>query len=160
MTKNTSNKTSSLNRKVCHGSGNPSRLSELLFAQHLWPYGSVFHRQPVVSDSDDLALNLGISPRHFKRRFKRATGDSPLAYLQRLRIEAAKQKLELTQETVNEITWQVGYEDSNSFRRLFKKCTGLSPREYRERFAPVGSPLTQKQDNTAQYQSHGEGYGI
>jgi transcriptional regulator GlxA family with amidase domain len=109
---------------------------------------------------DDLALNLGISPRHFKRRFKRATGDSPLAYLQRLRIEAAKQKLELTQETVNEITCQVGYEDSNSFRRLFRKCTGLSPREYRERFAQVGSPLTQNQDNTVQYQPHGEGYGI
>jgi len=84
---------------------------------------------------DSMASDLGISPRHFKRRFKSATGDSPLIYLQRLRIEAAKQKLETTQETVNEITWQVGYEDSNSFRRLFKKHTGLSPREYRERFA-------------------------
>ncbi|MBI5063699.1 MAG: GlxA family transcriptional regulator [Desulfatitalea sp.] len=83
---------------------------------------------------DDLASDLGISPRHFKRRFKNATGDSPLAYLQRLRIEAAKHKLETTLETVNEITWQVGYEDSNSFRRLFRNFTGLSPREYRERF--------------------------
>lgn len=88
---------------------------------------------------DDLALDLGISPRHFKRRFKSATGDSPLAYLQRLRIEAAKRKLETTQETVDEITWQVGYEDSNSFRRLFRKHTGLSPREYRERFARMKS---------------------
>ncbi|MGC9195121.1 MAG: GlxA family transcriptional regulator [Syntrophobacteraceae bacterium] len=83
---------------------------------------------------DELATDLAISPRHFKRRFKRATGDSPLAYLQRLRIEAAKQKLETTQETVDAITSQVGYEDSNSFRRLFRKLTGLSPREYRERF--------------------------
>ncbi len=86
---------------------------------------------------DSPASELGISPRHFKRRFKSATGDSPLAYLQRVRIEAAKRKLETTQETVNEITCQVGYEDSNSFRRLFKKYTGLSPSEYRSRFARV-----------------------
>lgn len=86
---------------------------------------------------DSLASELGISPRHFKRRFKSATGDSPLTYLQRLRTEAAKRKLETTQETVNEITWQVGYEDSNSFRQLFKKYTGLSPREYRARFTRV-----------------------
>ncbi len=84
---------------------------------------------------DALAEDLGISSRHFKRRFKNATGDSPLTYLQRVRIEAAKQKLETTRENITEITWQVGYEDSNSFRRLFKKFTGLSPREYRERFA-------------------------
>lgn len=86
---------------------------------------------------DDLALDLGISPRHFKRRFKNATGDSPLAYLQRIRIEAAKRKLERTMETINEITWQIGYEDSNSFRKLFRKHTGLSPREYRDRFAKI-----------------------
>jgi transcriptional regulator GlxA family with amidase domain len=84
-----------------------------------------------------LASNLGFSPRHFKRRFKSATGDSPLTYLQRIRIEAAKQKLESTMDSVNEITWQVGYEDSNSFRRLFKKYTGLSPREYRDRFTRI-----------------------
>ena len=82
-----------------------------------------------------LASDLGISPRHFKRRFKSATGDSPLGYLQRIRIETAKQQLETTMETVDEITSQVGYEDSNSFRRLFKKYTGLSPRAYRDRFA-------------------------
>ena len=81
-----------------------------------------------------LASDLGISSRHFKRRFKKATGISPLAYLQRVRIEAAKTHLETTREPVNQITWQVGYEDSNSFRRLFKKYTGLSPRAYRERF--------------------------
>ncbi len=86
---------------------------------------------------DTLAEELGISSRHFKRRFKNATGDSPLTYLQRVRIEAAKQKLETTRENITEITWQVGYEDSNSFRRLFKKFTGLSPREYRERFSRV-----------------------
>ena len=84
---------------------------------------------------DDLAAQFGISPRHFVRRFKSATGDSPLQYLQRIRIETAKQKLEKTRQPVAEITRQIGYKDPNSFRKLFKKNTGLSPREYRNRFS-------------------------
>ncbi len=84
---------------------------------------------------DTLSKDLGISPRHFKRRFKKATGENPLAYLQLLRIENAKRELEMTQKTVNEITWGVGYEDINSFRKLFKKHTGMSPTEYRKRFS-------------------------
>lgn len=83
---------------------------------------------------DSLAKDLGVSPRHFIRRFKNATGDSPLAYLQRIRIEAAKQKMERTTLSLEEITCQVGYEDPNSFRKLFRKITGLPPREYRNRF--------------------------
>lgn len=81
-----------------------------------------------------LASELAISPRHFVRRFKTATGETPLAYLQRVRIEAAKQTLETTSEPIDVITRQVGYEDTNSFRKLFKKNTGLSPKEYRDRF--------------------------
>lgn len=84
-----------------------------------------------------LASDLGISPRHFIRRFKIATGDTPLAYLQRIRIEAAKQTLETTEKSIDEITWQVGYEDTNSFRKLFRKNTGLSPKEYRSRFTQL-----------------------
>ncbi|MCP4109845.1 MAG: AraC family transcriptional regulator [Desulfobacteraceae bacterium] len=86
---------------------------------------------------DDLADMAGISPRHFKRRFKQATGETPLAYLQLLRIENAKQKLETTRDTINDITWNVGYEDIHSFRRLFKKYTGLSPKEYRNKFSHI-----------------------
>jgi len=83
---------------------------------------------------DDLARQVGISPRHFKRRFRKASGETPLGYLQNVRIEAAKRKLENTQEKVNEITYRIGYEDSSTFRRLFKKHTGISPREYRDKF--------------------------
>lgn len=90
---------------------------------------------PVSMDS--VASDLCMSPRHFKRRFKNATGDTPQTYLQRLRIEEAKQKLETTLDSFDEITWKVGYESSNSFRRLFKKYTGLSPREYKDRFSRV-----------------------
>jgi transcriptional regulator GlxA family with amidase domain len=84
---------------------------------------------------DALAGDAGLSSRHFKRRFKQATGESPLEYLQRVRIEQAKQRLETTRDTMNEITWQIGYEDSSSFRRLFKKFTGLAPRAYRDKFS-------------------------
>lgn len=84
---------------------------------------------------DELAQKVGISPRHFVRRFKHATGETPVAYLQHLRIENAKERLETTVDTVNEITWSVGYEDVNSFRRLFIKHTGIPPKEYRNKFS-------------------------
>ncbi len=84
---------------------------------------------------DTLAKQVGLSPRHFKRRFKQATDESPLSYLQHIRVEIAKKKLENTMDTVNEITWKVGYEDINSFRRLFKKHAGLSPKGYRNKFS-------------------------
>ncbi len=86
---------------------------------------------------DEIADQAGISHRHFKRRFKKATNETPLAYLQHLRIEKAKQLLESSLETINEITWQVGYEDINSFRRLFKKNTGVSPKEFRNKFSAL-----------------------
>jgi transcriptional regulator GlxA family with amidase domain len=83
---------------------------------------------------DAVAKMVGISSRHFKRRFRKATGESPLTYLQNLRIEAAKDKLATTQANVNEITYMIGYEDSSTFRRLFKKQVGISPRGYRDKF--------------------------
>jgi len=88
---------------------------------------------------DGIASEVGISPRHFKRRFKQATGETPIHYLQRVRIEAARRKLEAGDDPVSEITWQVGYEDAGSFRRLFKRHTGLSPRAYREKFSRATS---------------------
>ncbi|AKH19581.1 GlxA family transcriptional regulator [Sedimenticola thiotaurini] len=86
---------------------------------------------------DRLGERCGMAPRTFKRRFKQATGDSPLAYLQSLRIERAKKILESSQIPIEQITRQVGYEDSSSFMKLFKRTTGMSPQQYRTVFSHV-----------------------
>jgi len=77
--------------------------------------------------------------RTFLRRFKKATGDSPLEYLQRLRVEAAKRLLERGETQIDLITTAVGYEDASSFRRLFKQIVGVSPTVYRRRFVELQS---------------------
>lgn len=76
----------------------------------------------------------GLQPRTFSRRFRKATGLTPIDYVQRLRIEGAKQRLERGGTPVDEISWQVGYEDPAFFRRLFKRITGMTPKRYRRKF--------------------------
>jgi transcriptional regulator GlxA family with amidase domain len=93
-------------------------------------------RYPKTLAIDGIAREVGISPRHFKRRFKQAIGETPLSYLQQVRIEAAKKRLESSRDPISDITWQIGYTDTSSFCRLFKKTTGLSPRDYRAKFSP------------------------
>ncbi|MGV7224243.1 MAG: GlxA family transcriptional regulator [Nitrospinales bacterium] len=88
---------------------------------------------------NSLAQNHGMSQRAFERRFKSATGDTPLLYLQRVRVETAKRFLETDNQTFNEITYKVGYEDSSFFRKIFKKHTGLLPKEYRKKFQVLGN---------------------
>ena len=88
---------------------------------------------------DEVADHVCISSRHFKRRFRQATGFTPIRYLQLVRIETAKHRLESTLASIEEITGQIGYDDCSTFRRLFKQHTGLSPREYRGRFQRVPS---------------------
>ena len=83
---------------------------------------------------DSLSRDYGMSRRTFERRFKTATGDTPLIYQQRIRVEAAKRMLEEASHSFDEITYQVGYEDSSSFRKVFLKQTGLRPTEYRRKF--------------------------
>jgi len=75
-----------------------------------------------------------LAERTFKRRFVAATGLTPIAYVQRLRVEDAKRRLERTDASVDEISWRVGYEDGAFFRRLFKRVTGVAPGAYRKRF--------------------------
>jgi transcriptional regulator GlxA family with amidase domain len=86
---------------------------------------------------DRLARDHGMSRRTFERRFKTATGDTPLSYQQRIRVEAAKRLLEDGNRSFEEITYQVGYEDSSSFRKVFLKQTGLRPTEYQKKFQRV-----------------------
>lgn len=82
----------------------------------------------------DLAEHAGLSERSFLRRFQRATGNSPAAYLQRLRVEKARGALERGPQSTAEIAWAVGYRDASAFARAFKSVTGLSPGAYRDRF--------------------------
>lgn len=90
-----------------------------------------------LSDSitvSDLASQASLGQRTLARRFKKATGDTPLEYLQHLRIGKARTLLETTNTPIEQITWDIGYEDVSSFRRLFKRITHLSPTAYRKRF--------------------------
>ena len=88
----------------------------------------------VANPVDEMIRRSKLAERTFKRRFAAATGLTPIAYVQRLRIEDAKRRLERTDASVDEISWRVGYEDSAFFRRLFKRTTGLAPGAYRKRF--------------------------
>ena len=88
----------------------------------------------VASPVEAMIKRSRLAERTFKRRFANATGLTPLAYIQRLRIEDAKRRLERTEASVDEISWRVGYEDPAFFRRLFKRTTGLAPGAYRRRF--------------------------
>ncbi len=81
-----------------------------------------------------MAGRTHLSDRTFLRRFKAATGYTPNAYVQNLRIEKARGLLERTRIPVNEVGWNVGYGDPSAFSRLFKAITGLSAGEYRKRF--------------------------
>lgn len=83
----------------------------------------------------EIVKQSGIPKRTFKRRFSKATGYSPIAYVQHLRVEAAKRRLERTNTSIDRIGWSVGYEDSASFRRLFKRITGITPGGYRRKFS-------------------------
>lgn len=95
----------------------------------------------VAAPVEEMTKWSGLAPRTFKRRFKEATGQTPISYVQRIRVERAKRLLETGDEPVEEISWAVGYEDPASFRRLFRRVTGLAPGAYRQRFqVPAVSP--------------------
>jgi transcriptional regulator GlxA family with amidase domain len=88
----------------------------------------------VASPVTEMVRRSGLSERTFKRRFREATGETTIAYVQRIRVERAKRALETGGAPIEGISWAVGYEDPASFRRLFKRVTGLTPGEYRRRF--------------------------
>lgn len=84
---------------------------------------------------DQLANMLSLSRRNLERRFKKATSNTAVEYMQRVKIEAAKISLESQRENVNEVMYKVGYTDTKAFRTTFKKITGLSPVEYRNKYS-------------------------
>jgi transcriptional regulator GlxA family with amidase domain len=81
-----------------------------------------------------IAAQVAVSPRTLTRHFSQSTGDSPLGFVQKIRIEASKALLENTRLRIGDIVDRVGYSDDAAFRRLFKRYTSLSPQEYRQRF--------------------------
>lgn len=86
---------------------------------------------------DELSDHFGIGRRTLERRFKKATNNTVVEYIQRVKIEASKKQLELGRKTVNEVMYDVGYTDNKAFRDVFKKVAGLSPIEYKNRYSKV-----------------------
>lgn len=83
---------------------------------------------------ESLSSKFAIGRRNFDRRFIKATGNTPVEYSQRVKIEAAKKAFESTRKTINEVMYDVGYSDVKAFREVFRKITGMSPLEYRRRY--------------------------
>ena len=90
----------------------------------------------ISSPVEEMVRRSGLAARTFKRRFKEATGYTPIAYVQNLRVQRAKQQLETSDRSVDRISWRVGYRDPSFFRRLFKRLAGTTPSAYRRKFRP------------------------
>ncbi|WP_338876092.1 helix-turn-helix domain-containing protein [Spirosoma sp. SC4-14] len=83
---------------------------------------------------DQLASMFALGRRNLERRFKKATANTVSEYIQRVKIEAAKKGLETSRKTINELMYDVGYNDTKAFRTVFKKITGISPLDYRNKY--------------------------
>jgi transcriptional regulator GlxA family with amidase domain len=83
---------------------------------------------------EELSSRYAIGRRNFDRRFIKATGNTPVEYAQRVKIESAKKTLETSRKTVNEVMYEVGYSDVKAFREVFRKITGMSPLDYRSKY--------------------------
>ena len=83
---------------------------------------------------DELANRYTMGRRSFERRFKKATNNTVVEYMQRIKIEAAKRSFESSRKNINEVMYDVGYTDTKAFRTVFKKITGLTPIEYRNKY--------------------------
>jgi len=83
---------------------------------------------------EQLSAALAVGRRNFDRRFIKATGNTPIEYAQRVKIESAKKELENSRKTINEVMYEVGYSDVKAFREVFRKVTAMSPLQYRARY--------------------------
>ena len=104
-----------------------------------WIAQNYQHESPVAAMTE----LSGLADRSFKRRFSKATGMTPIEYVQTLRLEEAKQILETTDTAVEAVANEVGYEDPSYFGRLFKRTVGLTPAQYRKRFGGLRKVLEQ-----------------
>ncbi|ASV30736.1 GlxA family transcriptional regulator [Maribacter cobaltidurans] len=91
------------------------------------------HIQDKIS-IDELADFTKLGRRSFERRFKAATNNSVLEYINRVKVESAKRSFEMSRKNINEVMFDVGYTDTKAFRTIFKKNTGLTPIEYRNKY--------------------------
>ncbi|MFD0939555.1 GlxA family transcriptional regulator [Pedobacter boryungensis] len=83
---------------------------------------------------ENLSAKFNVGRRNFDRRFIKATGNTPIEYTQRVKIEVAKKAFETNRKTVSEVMYEVGYADIKAFREVFRKITGMSPLEYKGRY--------------------------
>ena len=83
---------------------------------------------------EKLSSKFSIDRRNFDRRFIKATGNTPIEYTQRVKVESAKKALENSRKTISEIMYEVGYSDVKAFREVFRRITGMSPVEYKGRY--------------------------
>lgn len=90
---------------------------------------------------DEMAGLCNMSPRNFIRRFEQATGNTPLEYLQRVRIEAAKKFLENKNYTIEQVAFKCGYEDMSFFRKVFKRYLDMAPKDYKEKYGKGNLPV-------------------
>lgn len=95
-------------------------------------YLETYYKERISVDTICDRFHLG--RRTFERRFKKATSNTLVEYLQRVRIEVAKKQLELKKKNVSEVMYEVGYSDKKAFREVFKRFTGLSPYEYLKKY--------------------------
>lgn len=101
----------------------------------------VLHAQELIENNpteifsvDEICSKVDVGRRTFERRFKKCTGNSIAEYIQRVKVEFTKKQLESAGKTINEIIYEVGYNDIDAFRRIFKKHTDLSPMDYRRKY--------------------------
>jgi transcriptional regulator GlxA family with amidase domain len=83
---------------------------------------------------EQLSSKFAVGRRNFDRRFIKATGNTPVEYLQRVKIESAKKAFETSRKTINEVMYEVGYSDVKAFREVFRKLTGMSPVQYKGKY--------------------------
>ncbi|PKB15292.1 GlxA family transcriptional regulator [Flavobacterium sp. 5] len=83
---------------------------------------------------EHLSSTFSVSRRNFDRRFIKATGNTPVEYMQRVKVESAKKAFESSRKTINEVMYEVGYSDVKAFREVFKRITGMSPIDYRSKY--------------------------